>query len=132
MSKVKAKYIDFNTDTLEADGTGKIKVKAISPAMLSDRFKTRAELTGTSVDWSAGVVFWKTLTGATTLTFSNMATGESKALIISGNYALTLPASVKKITGEYDGTVSNLIQLLCVNATSGSEEVWCVISQKAA
>lgn len=86
-------------------------------------------LTGTDVSWKAEPIRTKTLTAATTLTFSSLIVNKTITLLITGNYALTLPASVKKITGEYDGTKSNLIQFLCVN--TATPEVWCVISQEA-
>ena len=49
-------------------------------------------------------------------------------LVIDGNYTLTLPASVKEISGTYDGTVTNLIQIV---STNGSTEQWATISKEA-
>ncbi|MDX9703947.1 MAG: hypothetical protein RBU23_13025 [Candidatus Auribacterota bacterium] len=95
-------------------------------------FEGAQSLSGTAIDFAAKPVRTKTITENTTLSFTNLTANRVITLLVSGDYALTFPASVKKITGEYDGTVSNLIQLLCVNATSGSEEVWCVINQEAA
>ena len=51
-----------------------------------------------------------------------------KDLVITGDFALTLPSSVKIAAGTYDGTVSNLIQ---VTSTNGSTEQWATISQEA-
>ena len=51
-----------------------------------------------------------------------------KDLVITGNFTLTLPSSVKVISGTYDGTVSNLIQIV---ATNGATEQWASISQEA-
>ena len=51
-----------------------------------------------------------------------------KDLVITGDFTLTLPASVKVISGTYDGTVSNLIQIA---STNGSTEQWATISQQA-
>ena len=51
-----------------------------------------------------------------------------KDLVVTGDFALTLPTSVKVISGTYDGTVSNLIQ---VTSTNGSTEQWATISQQA-
>jgi hypothetical protein len=73
-------------------------------------------------------VHTKTLSANTTLTFSNVSTGMVVDLVITGNFTLTLPASVKEITGTYDGTVSNLIQVV---STNGSTEQWATISQEA-
>jgi len=51
-----------------------------------------------------------------------------KDLVITGNFPLQLPVSVKTITGTYDGTVSNLIQIV---STNGATEQWASISQEA-
>ena len=81
-----------------------------------------------TVDFSTAQVFTKTLTANDTLTFSNVSTGMVKDLVITGDFTLTLPASVKVISGTYDGTVSNLIQIA---STNGSTEQWATISQQA-
>ncbi len=107
---------------------GKIADNAISYAKLGAEFTTAAALSGTAVDWATAAVFTKTLSGNTTLTFSNASTGMVIDLVITGNHTLTLPASVKEITGTYDGTVSNLIQIV---STNGNTEQWATISQEA-
>ena len=107
---------------------GKIADDAISYAKLGAEFTTAAALSGTAVDWATAAVFTKTLSGNTTLTFSNASTGMVIDLVITGNHTLTLPASVKEITGTYDGTVSNLIQIV---STNGNTEQWATISQEA-
>lgn len=84
------------------------------------------EITGTDVDFSTGQVFTKTLGGATTFTFSNFAIGEVKDLVISGG-SLTLPAAVNIVTGAYDGTQTNLIQVLCTS--SSPAQFWATINQ---
>lgn len=100
----------------------------VTSGVLGDEFTTSSSLTGTNVDWSAASVFTKTLSSNTTLTFSNVTTGLVKDLVITGNYTLTLPSSVNVISGTYDGTVSNLIQIV---STNGSTEQWATISQEA-
>ena len=80
------------------------------------------------VDFSTAQVFTKTLTANDTLTFSNVSTGMVKDLVITGDFTLALPASVKVISGTYDGTVSNLIQIV---ATNGATEQWASISKEA-
>jgi len=107
---------------------GKIADDAISYAKLGAEFTTAAALSGTAVDWATAAVFTKTLSGNTTLTFSNASTGMVIDLVITGNHTLTLPASVKEITGTYDGTVGNLIQIV---STNGNTEQWATISQEA-
>jgi len=106
----------------------KIADDAISYAKLGAEFTTAAAISASDVDWSSAAVHTKTLTANTTLTFSNVSTGMVVDLVITGNYTLTLPASVKEITGTYDGTVSNLIQVV---STNGSTEQWATISQEA-
>jgi len=95
---------------------------------LGTEFTTTAVISASDVDFSSAAVFTKTLSGATTLTFSNVETGMAKDLVITGDHTLSLPASVKTITGTYDGTVSNLIQII---STNGSTEQWATISQEA-
>ncbi len=106
----------------------KIADDAISYAKLGSEFTTAAALSASDVDFSTAQVFTKTLTANDTLTFSNVSTGMVKDLVITGNFALTLPASVKVISGTYDGTVSNLIQIV---STNGATEQWASISQEA-
>lgn len=93
---------------------------------LGVEFKTSAAL-ATDVDFSTAQVFTKTLSGATTLTFSNTAIGMVKDLVITGDHTLTLPAG-STVAGTYDGTVSNLIQIV----VTGAAEYWYSISQPQA
>jgi hypothetical protein len=106
----------------------KIANDAISYAKLATEFTTAATLSASDVDFSTAQVFTKTLTANDTLTFSNVSTGMVKDLVITGNFTLTLPASVKIVSGAYDGAVSNLIQIV---ATNGATEQWASISQEA-
>jgi hypothetical protein len=112
----------------DAVTTAKIADDAVSYAKLGAEFTTAAAISASDVDWSSAAVHTKTLSANTTLTFSNVSTGMVVDLVITGNFTLTLPASVKEITGTYDGTVSNLIQVV---STNGSTEQWATISQEA-
>ena len=85
------------------------------------------DITGSDVDFSAGQVFTKTLSGTTTLTFSNASVGETKDLVITGNHSLSLPAESKIIYGTYDGTATNLIQVVCT--ATGPAVYFVTISQ---
>ena len=91
---------------------------------LGTEFKTSASIAASDVDFSSAQVFTKTLTGATTLTFSNASIGMVKDLVITGDFALTLPAG-STVAGTYDGTVSNLIQVV----VTGAGQYWYSISQ---
>jgi len=108
--------------------TAMIADDAVGYAKLGAEYTTSAAISASDVDWSTAAVFTKTLGANTTFTFSNVSTGMTVDLVISGNYTLTLPASVKEITGTYDGTVANLIQIV---STNGSTEQWATISQEA-
>ena len=91
---------------------------------------TAAALSGTDVDWSTAQTFTKTLAANTTLTFSNVSTGMQINLVISGNYTLTLPTSVKELTNAstYDGTGENLISIV---STNGATEQFATINKVA-
>ena len=117
-----AKITDGAIDTVH------IADDQITYAKMGAEFTTAAALSGTAVDWATAAVFTKTLAANTTLTFSNVSTGMVIDLVIDGNYTLTLPASVKEISGTYDGTVANLIQIV---STNGATEQWATISQEA-
>ena len=100
---------------------------AVSYDKLGAEFTTAAALSASDVDFSSAAVFTKTISGDTALTFSNVQTGMVKDLVITGTGTLTLPASVKVISGTYDGTVSNLIQIA---STNGATEQWATISKQ--
>lgn len=98
---------------------------------LNSTLKDRVAVSASEIDWSAGGVFTKTISGNTTFTFSNLQLNKVITLVISGNYTITLPTYCNKISGTYSGSATNYIQLHCTNATSSSEEVWYTISQEA-
>ena len=100
---------------------------AISHDKLANEFTTSSVISASDVDFSAAQIFTKTLTANTTFTFSNASIGMVKDLIITGDFTLTFPTGSKVATGEYDGTVSNLIQVL----VAGSGDYWITISQEA-
>jgi len=127
-----AKLADDAVDSDKiADGaidTVHIADDQITYAKMGAEFTTSATISASDVDWSTAAVFTKTLSANTTLTFSNVSTGMVIDLVIDGNYTLTLPASVKEISGTYDGTVTNLIQIV---STNGATEQWATISKEA-
>lgn len=113
------------THTGEVTGSGTLTIAndVITYAKLGTEFTTSAAL-ATNVDFSTAQVFTKTLTAATTLTFSNTEIGMVKDLVITGDFALTLPTG-STVAGVYDGTVSNLIQVVVTGAT----QYWYSISK---
>lgn len=104
---------------------------AVSYAKLASDLVSRNTVSASDIDWNAGGVFTKTITGATTFTFSNLKLNKVITLVLTGNYTLNLPSYCKKIYGNYKGAVSNYIQFHCTNETGASEEVWYTISQQA-
>jgi len=113
------------THTGDVTGSGALTIAddIISYAKLGTEFKTSAALT-TEVDLATAQVFTKTLAAATTLTFANTGIGMVKDLVITGDFALTLPAGTT-VAGVYDGTVSNLIQIV----VTGASQYWYSISK---
>ena len=100
---------------------------SITYAKLGSEYTTSAAVAASDVDFSTAQVFTKTLSANTTLTFSNDSIGMIKDLVITGDFTLTFPTGSKIAAGEYDGTVSNLIQVLVV----GAADYWITISQEA-
>lgn len=89
-------------------------------------------LTGTEVNFAGKPILRKTLAADTELTVSNLIENKSITLIVTGGgYLLTLPTSTcKKVAGDYDPASKNYIQLLCINAASGSEEIIYSVTQQ--
>jgi len=110
-------YVDGSIDTVH------LANDVVTYAKLGAEFTTSAALS-TNVDFSTAQVFTKTLTGDTTLTFSNAEIGMVKDLVITGSHALTLPAG-STVAGTYNGAVSNLIQVV----VTGASQYWFSISQ---
>jgi hypothetical protein len=115
-------YVDGSIDTVH------IADDQITYAKLADEFTEIQALSGTTINWDQATVFTKTVTATESFTFSNAKTGMVIDLVLTGGAGVTLPASVKQITGTYDGTVSNLIQIV---STNDNTEQWATISQEA-
>ena len=112
-----------NLNFTELYGGAGVGDDSVTYAKLGTEFTTSAAL-ATNVDFSTAQVFTKTLTGDTTLTFSNAEIGMVKDLVITGAHTLTLPSG-STVAGTYDGSVSNLIQVV----VTGASEYWFSISQ---
>ena len=126
--------IELNSDAVRVKDLGitsaKIAADAVGYSKLGAEFTTAAALSGDSVDWATATTFTKTLSGPTTLTFANVSTGMQINLVISGNYTLTLPSSVKELTNAstYDGSGENLISIV---STNGNTEQFATINKVA-
>jgi len=81
-----------------------------------------------TVDFSSAQVFTKTLTANENIVFTNYTTGAVKDLVVTGDFTLGFTTGTVNIAaGEYDGTVSNLIQVICVDDVTPT--FWVTISQ---
>jgi hypothetical protein len=96
----------------------------ISYAKLGAEFTTTGAVT-TALDFGANQVFTKTMSGDTTFTYSNVNIGMVKDFILTGSHTPTFPSGTKTVAGTYDGSVSNLIQILAV----ASGDYWMSISK---
>lgn len=81
---------------------------------------SRAALAGTDVDFQTDHILTKTLSANTTLTFSNPVLGKMIILEIdsSASETLTLPGTATVLEGEYDSAETNIIAVLCVDAST--------------
>ena len=111
------------------DSTGVVEKITLASSKLGTR-TTNATTTGSyPVDWNAGDVWDLTLTGATTITDTNLPSGTNTKVIekkITGSFALILPLYWTALPSSqaYDGTKINHIVVTCINGTPGSEIVY--------
>lgn len=131
---------DNGIDQIQSNGT-----ISASPATLSNQVVvksqhdlkadkgiriTNASTTGSyAIDWNAGDVWQLTLTGATTLTDTNLPTGTATKVIeflITGAFAWTPPAYWVELPSSqaYDGAKQNHVIISCINGTGGTELVY--------
>jgi hypothetical protein len=91
---------------------------------------TNATTTGSyAVDWNAADVWDLTLTGATTITDTNLPTGTATKVIeflITGAFAWTPPAYWDELPSSqaYDGAKLNHVVITCINGTTSSEKIY--------
>jgi len=97
----------------------------ITYAKLGTEFTTSAAVSALAIDFATAQVFTKTISADSTFTFTNVGIGMVKDLILTGNYVPTFPSGSKIVAGTYDGTVSNLIQIVVV----ASGDYWLSISK---
>jgi hypothetical protein len=108
-----------STQFLKADGGIS---EGISMNDIASELKATTNLGNVSgsvaINWALGIQYNLTMTGATTLTFSNMVQGKTITLIVTGNYTLAFPASVKGDITGFVGTKTNQVQLYCFDGTT--------------
>jgi len=105
--------------------TAKLANDSVTYDKLGIEFTTSAAVAALAVDFSSAQVFTKTITADSTFTFTNVGVGMVKDLILTGDFVPTFPAGSKIVAGTYDGTVSNLIQIV----VAGSGDYWLSISK---
>ena len=96
----------------------------ITHAKLGAEFTTTGAVT-TALDFGANQVFTKTMGSDTTFTYSNVGIGMVKDFILTGSHTPTFPSGTKTVAGTYDGSVSNLIQIVAI----ASGDYWMSISK---
>ena len=111
-------------DQATGDVTVSVAADGIDYAKLGAEFTTSAAVT-TALDFGSAQVFTKTMTADTTFTYSNVGIGMVKDFILTGAFVPTFPAGTKTVAGTYDGSVSNLIQIIAV----ASGDYWMSISK---
>jgi len=101
---------------------------SVTFAKLEDRYSELSALgsgSSFSLDFSAACTFTATASAAATFTFSNAVQGQVIDLIVTGNYALTFAETGSTFnrvgSTTYDGSATNLIQIVCTDDTSGAK-----------
>jgi hypothetical protein len=116
--------VENATHTGEVTGSGALTIASgvVDIDNLAPELKATTALGSVSgtvnINWALGIQFNFAMTSATTLTFSNMVQGKTITLIVSGNFTLAFPASVKGDITGFVGTKTNQIQLYCFDGTT--------------
>ena len=109
-------------DTAPPVGTNNIQVVHTLANVVSfvGKAVSITEANGTAtLDFQAADVFNLTIDEATTLTFDNPQLANTKNIVITGDFAVTLPNSVREVSGgSATATGATLIQVTCVDATT--------------
>lgn len=112
-------------DSPDGNVTISLADDGITYAKLGTEFTTSAAVSALAVDFATAQVFTKTISADSTFTFTNVGIGMVKDLILTGDYVPTFPSGSKIVAGTYDGTVSNLIQIV----VAGTGDYWVSISK---
>ena len=114
------------THTGEVTGSAALTIAndIITHAKLGAEFTTTGTVT-TELNFGANQVFTKEMLSDTTFTYSNVGIGMVKDFILTGSFVPTFPSGTKTVAGTYDGSVSNLIQIVAI----ASGDYWMSISK---
>jgi len=104
--------------------TAKLANDSVTYGKLGAEFTTTDAVT-TELAFDDHQVFTKTMTTNTTFTFTGANIGMVKDFVLTGDFVPTFPVGTKTVAGTYDGTVSNLIQIVAV----ADGDYWLSISQ---
>ena len=127
-------YVDGSIDTAH------IANDNVTHDKLEDRYTAHVPITTSTsiaIDWSAGSVFKLSgaLTGGTQITFSNFKVGQCIEICnLSGSQTVTLSAGgtgtdyFYKVGGDYDGSSTNLLQVVCLKDGGDDEFAYSVNS----
>ena len=111
-------------------GLGALAVLAtIGYDQVGSEFKNDLTITANDIDWATGWYKKITFVGDVSWTFSNVKKGKDIHIDCTGDHVLTIPIPAADISGEYDGTKNNVIQVRCTDDTQGAEKFKCVIFQ---
>ena len=114
-------------DSPDGNVTISLADDGITYAKLGTEFTTSAAVSALDVDFSSAQVFTKTVSAnPSAFTFSNASVGMVKDLVVTGNVVISFPTGTKIVAGTYDGTVSNLIQIV----VAGTDDYWVSISKE--
>jgi hypothetical protein len=124
-----------DSDDISEGSTNKYLLDdSVTHNKLGSEFTTSTALTGTfnpvifaydvDIDFSLSQVYTYTLQDTTIFSISNAEIGMVKDVILTGDYTLQFPSG-STVAGTYDGTVSNLVQII----VTGSGQYWYSISQ---
>lgn len=96
---------------------------------LENRYTTFSALVASSntfsLDFNTATTFTATAGAASAVVFSNAVQGQVVDLLMTGDYTITFSetgATFYKVgSTDYDGSVNNIIQVVCTNDTSGAK-----------
>lgn len=115
-------------DSATGDVTISLLDNGVTFAKLENRYTALSALgsgTAFALNFSTATTFTATASGAATLTFSNAVQGQVIDLVITGNYALTFAetgSTFNKVgSTTYDGSSTNLIQIICTDDATGAK-----------